>query len=311
VYTWEKRGLIFAPSGDGFFKSHAARPVPFPLRDGVIRLFFSSRDHDDRMLPAFVDVDANEPSRILAAADGPLIGLSAPGTFDDSGMTLGSAVRVGAEVYLYYTGWKRRRVVSFELSIGVLRWDGRSDRIERMFAGPILAQDRTHPFLVAGPFVMRDGDQFRMWYCSGTGWAFPEGNPEPLYTVAYATSPDGLTWTPQAQRVIDYAYDGEVVSAPWVAAASGGFRMWYCKRGHVDRAAKNYTVGYAESPDGVAWTRLDDRAGIARSETGWDSEMICYPAVYEHGSSTYMFYSGNGVGRGGLGYAVAAHGDGG
>jgi hypothetical protein len=263
------------------------------------------------MLPAFVDVDANEPSRILAAADGPMIGLGAPGTFDDSGMTLGSAVRVGAEVYLYYTGWKRRRVVSFELSIGVLRWDGRSDRIERMFAGPILAQDRTHPFLVAGPFVMRDGDQFRMWYCSGTGWAFPEGNPEPLYTVAYATSPDGLTWTPQAQRVIDYAYDGEVVSAPWVAAASGGFRMWYCKRGHVDRAAKNYTVGYAESLDGVAWTRRDDLAGIARSETGWDSEMICYPAVYEHGSSTYMFYSGNGVGRGGLGYAVAAHGDGG
>src|SRR6185312_9043494 len=282
-----------------------------PLRDDVIRLFFSSRDHDDRMLPTFVDVDAKEPSRILAAADGPLIGLGAPGTFDDSGMTLGSAVRVGAEVYLYYTGWKRRRVVSFELSIGVLRWDGRSDRIERMFAGPILAQDRTHPFLVAGPFVMRDGDQFRMWYCSGTGWAFPEGNPEPLYTVAYATSPDGLTWTPQAQRVIDYAYDGEVVSAPWVAATSGGFRMWYCKRGHVDRAAKNYTVGYAESLDGVAWTRRDDLAGIARSETGWDSEMICYPAVYEHGSSTYMFYSGNGGGRGGLGYAVAAHGDGG
>ena len=311
MYTWEKRGLIFAPSGDGFFKSHAARPVPFPLRDGVIRLFFSSRDHDDRMLPTFVDVDAKEPSRILAAADGPMIGLGAPGTFDDSGMTLGSAVRVGAEVYLYYTGWKRRRVVSFELSIGVLRWDGRSDRIERMFAGPILAQDRTHPFLVAGPFVMRDGGQFRMWYCSGTGWAFPEGNPEPLYTVAYATSPDGLTWTPQAQRVIDYAYDGEVVSAPWVAATSGGFRMWYCKRGHVDRAAKNYTVGYAESPDGVAWTRRDDLAGIARSETGWDSEMICYPAVYEHGSSTYMFYSGNGVGRGGLGYAVAAHGGGG
>jgi hypothetical protein len=39
--------------------------------------------------------------------------------------------------------------------------------------------------------------------------------------------------------------------------------------------------------------------------------MICYPAVYEHESSTYMFYSGNGVGRGGLGYAVAAHGGGG
>ena len=69
MYTWQKRGLIFVPSGDGVFKSHAARPVPFPLRDDVIRLFYSSRDHDDRMLPAFIDVDANDPARILAAAD--------------------------------------------------------------------------------------------------------------------------------------------------------------------------------------------------------------------------------------------------
>jgi len=309
VPAWIKRGKIFAPSGEGFFKSHAARPVPFPLTDGVIRLFFSSRDHDDRMLPAYIDVDARDPARILAAAEKPMIGLGAPGTFDDSGITLGSAVRLGAEVYLYYTGWKRRRVVSFELSIGVLRWDGRSDRLERMFEGPILAQDRDHPFLVAGPFVTLDGGLFRMWYCAGTGWAFPDGNPEPLYTVAYATSRDGLTWTPRAQRVIDYAYDGEVVSAPWVVAAGGAFRMWYCKRGHVDRAAKNYTVGYAESPDGMSWTRLDDRAGIVRSDTGWDSEMICYPAIHRHGSATYMFYSGNGVGRGGVGYAVAAGAD--
>jgi hypothetical protein len=305
VHTWEKRGRIFVPSGDGFFKSHAARPVPFPLRDGVIRLFFSSRDHDDRMLPAYVDVDADNPARVIAAAEVPPIGLGAPGTFDDSGVTLGSTARVGDDVYLYYTGWKRRRVVSFELSIGVLRWDGRSGRFERMFEGPILAQDRTHPFLVAGPFVTRESDGFKMWYCSGSGWAFPAGNPEPLYTVAYATSRDGLTWTPQAQRVIEYAYDGEVVSAPWVTTAGGAYRMWYCKRGHVDRAAKNYTIGYAESPDGVTWTRLDGRAGIARSETGWDSEMICYPAIHQHGSSAYMFYSGNGVGRGGLGYAVS------
>lgn len=304
--TWLKRGQIFAPSGEGFFRSHAARPVPFSLSERVIRLFYSSRDHDDRMMPAYIDVDADDPARILAAPEEPLISLGSPGTFDDSGVTLGSILRVGSDIYLYYTGWKRRRVVSFELSIGVLRWDGRSDRLERMFEGPILAQDRTHPLLVAGPFVTVESDLFRMWYCSGTGWSFPGGNPEPLYTVAYATSQDGLTWTPRAQRVIEYAYDGEVISAPWVVATGGTFRMWYCKRGHMDRAAKNYTVGYAESADGVTWTRLDDHTGIARSKTGWDSEMICYPAIHRHGSTTYMFYSGNGVGRGGLGYAVAA-----
>ena len=270
-----------------------------------LRLFFSSRDHDDRMLPTYIDVDANDPARIIKHLDEPLLQLGEPGTFDDSGITLGSAVSVGNDVYLYYTGWKRRRVVSFELSIGVLRWDRSSDRLHRLFEGPILAQDRIHPFLTAGPFVMVHSGIFKMWYCSGTGWAFPQGNPEPLYTVAYATSTDGLTWTPHSQRIIEYGYHGEVVSAPWVVQANGKFHMWYCKRGHETREAKNYTIGYAGSPDGVRWTRLDNRAGIERTESGWDSEMICYPALHAHGRTMYMFYSGNGVGRGGLGFATA------
>jgi hypothetical protein len=231
--------------------------------------------------------------------------LGDPGTFDDSGVTLGSAVTVGADVDLYYTGWKRRRVVSFELSIGVLRWDRSSGRFHRIFDGPIIGQDRHHPFLTAGPFVMIDDGMFKMWYCSGTGWVFPEGNPEPLYTVAYATSSDGLTWTPRGQQIIEYDYHGEVISAPWIVRAANKFCMWYCKRGSETRAAKNYTIGYAESSDGTHWQRLDDRAGIERSETGWDSEMICYPALHPYGQTMYMFYSGNGVGRGGIGFASA------
>ena len=71
------------------------------------------------------------------------------------------------------------------------------------------------------------------------------------------------------------------------------------------RMAKSYTIGFARSNDGITWERRDDQAGISRSENGWDSEMICYPAFYPHREKIYMFYSGNGVGRGGIGYAVA------
>src|SRR6266566_389470 len=193
--NWEKKGLIYCPSGNGFFKTHAARPIPYVLDDTTLRLFFSSRDHDDRMLPAFIDVDLRNPSRILNSCDEPLIGLGEPGTFDDSGVTLASTITHQGKTYFYYTGWKRRRsTVSFELSIGVMLWNAERTRFERIFQGPIVGQDTRHPFLVAGPFVVVDEGRFKMWYCSGTGWAFPDGNPEPIYTVFYAESEDGLVW---------------------------------------------------------------------------------------------------------------------
>jgi len=306
MVEWKKMGRIFVPSGTGFFKTHAARPVPYRLNDEVLRVFFSSRDHDDRMLPAYIDVDIRDPSRIIDIGEQPLVGLGEPGTFDDSGVTLGSMIEHEGAAYFYYTGWKRRRsAVSFELSIGLLHWDRGSNAIRRVFSGPILAQDRNHPFLAAGPFVTVEDGRYKMWYCSGTGWRFPHDNAEPIYTVFYAESRNGIDWIPHNKPVVGHKYDGEVISAPWVLRVNDKYCMWYSTRGHATREAKNYTIGYAESDDGLSWERLDERAGISRSIAGWDSEMICYPAFFRHEDRVYMFYSGNGVGRGGLGYAIA------
>lgn len=298
-------GLIYCPSGDGFFKTHAARPLAHKVDEGTLRLFFSSRDSEDRMLPTFIDVDAENPSRIIRVHNRPLIGLGEPGTFDDSGVTLGSAVERDGQLYFYYTGWKRRRVVSFELSIGLLLWDEQSQSLRRVFQGPLIGQDRHHPLLAAGPFVTNGGNHLKMWYCSGTDWKFPGGNPEPIYTVFYAESENGIDWIPHARPIIDYRYDGEVISAPWVIKTKGKYFMWYSTRGYANKAEKNYRIGYAESDDSISWQRLDELAGISISPSGWDSEMVCYPCFYPYKDKMYMFYSGNGVGRGGIGYAVA------
>jgi hypothetical protein len=302
--NWKKKGLIYCPNGQGFFKTHATRPIAYRLDDENLRLFFSSRDADDRMLPTFIDVQAAHPSRIVRMCDRPLIDVGRPGTFDDSGVTVGCVVDFDDCVMIYYTGWKRRRVVSFELSIGMLCWDRQTDTFSRRFEGPIISQDTNHPFQVAGPFVMFDEARYKMWYCSGTDWKFPDERPEPIYTVFYAESSDGIKWEPRG-RAINYKFDGEVVSAPWVLKHDGKYLMWYSFRGHDTKAAKNYTIGFAESNDGLHWERRDEAVGISRSETGWDSEMICYPTFYSHAGEMYMIYSGNGVGRAGIGYAVA------
>ena len=78
--------------------------------------------------------------------------------------------------------------------------------------------------------------------------------------------------------------------------------MWYSFR--AQPGIPTYRIGYAESLDGIKWTRLDHLAGIDVSKEGWDSEMICYPRVFNHQDTLYMLYNGNGYGESGFGLAV-------
>ncbi|MDP4026012.1 hypothetical protein Q8W71_25615 [Methylobacterium sp. NEAU 140] len=301
---WVKRGFIYNVSGFGFFKSHVTRPIPYLIDDSKLRIFFASRDNTNTMLPTFIDVEPGDPRTIIAMPEVPLVDLGEKGTFDDSGVVFGSYVDYGEDVMFYYGGWKRRREVSFEVSIGMIKWNKAADTFERVFKGPIVAQDIYHPFMAANPFVIKEGDRYRMWYCSGTGWKFPEGNPEPLYTVFHAESHDGVRWQVSTEPCIRYAYDGEVISAPWVSKTPDGYTMWYSTRGCKDRVSKNYVIGMARSADGYKWIRCDEEVTLIRSDSGWDSEMVCYPGFYKYKGRDFMIYSGNHVGVGGIGYAI-------
>ncbi|MBS4774065.1 MAG: hypothetical protein KHX55_07330 [Proteobacteria bacterium] len=76
-----------------------------------------------------------------------------------------------------------------------------------------------------------------------------------------------------------------------------------------DTRKKEYKTGYAESSDGINWTRKDHLAGLPTSQSGFDSEMACYPVILETKYGTYMFYDGNGMGKTGFGYAELKQND--
>lgn len=77
--------------------------------------------------------------------------------------------------------------------------------------------------------------------------------------------------------------------------------MWYSFR---SGSGSPYRIGYASSCDGEHWLRDESDSGIDVSDSGWDSEMICYPFVFKHKNNYYMLYNGNGYGRTGFGMAV-------
>ena len=146
-----------------------------------------------------------------------------------------------------------------------------------------------------------------MWYISCTGWEVVNGSPEPRYHVKYAESVDGIHWQKTGLVCVEYDEVTDAIARPCVFKENGLYKMFYAFRrilNYRTNRDQSYRLGYAESVDGLAWTRRDEEVGIDKSEHGWDSEMIEYSCRYDYGGQKYLFYNGNGFGRSGLGYAV-------
>jgi hypothetical protein len=229
----------------------------------------------------------------------PVLSPGALGTFDDSGVTMSCVVEGDDATLLYYTGWTRGISVPFYFYVGLaIRPLGEHD-FKRYSPAPILERDAIDPYLTASPWVIREGDTWRMWYVSCTGWAMFEESPRHYYHLRYAESADGIHWRREGTVAIDFADDREyAISRPCVIRDEDCYRMWFAARG------KSYRMGYAESSDGLSWDRHDDQAGVEPSMSGWDSEMVAYPAIFDLAGVRYMLYNGNDYGRGGIGYAI-------
>src|SRR2546427_11505564 len=151
-----------------------------------------------------------------------------------------------------------------------------------------------------------------MWYCSGTGWLDVAGKYEHTYDIKYARSDDGIHWTPLGKVAVGQRTKYEALTRPFVVKRLDGYHMWFCYRGSNDfRDGEDaYRIGYAFSEDLCDWRRDDEAAGIAPSETGWDSRMVAYPSIITISDRTFMFYNGDDFGADGFGYAVLQlHGD--
>lgn len=307
---WEKKGVIFSAAGQHeWMAHHACVPVADKIGEDVLRIYFAPRDRQGRSHAAFIEVEADNPANILYVHDRPLLSPGRLGTFDDSGVMPSSLVERQGRKYLYYIGWNQGVTVSYRNSVGLAVSDDGGRSFERLFEGPVVDRTMTEPYFCASPFALYDADdgKWKLWYASSTGWTVVHGHPEPLYQIKYAESDDGIHWIRNNITCLEYSFEGEANARPTVIKENGRYRMWYCFRGSVDYRtdkAQSYRLGYAESPDGINWTRMDEAVGIERSAAGWDSAMMEYPFVYEHKGRKHMLYNGNGFGETGFGYAV-------
>jgi hypothetical protein len=292
-------GLIGSIAGAGpWAATHSA--LPALLAHGVDEwaLFASSRDAEGRSSIGRAALRM-QPHAHIAGPVQHLLGPGDLGSFDDRGVTMACIVAHAGAQFLYYTGWMLGVTVPFYLSVGlaISTDDGRT--FHRASRAPLLERTADDPFLTASPFVLFENGRWRMWYISGTGWEPRTPTPRHRYLIRYAESSDGVTWTRHTRPCLDYASSEEhAFGRPFVRYDGRRYGMWYSHRGSA------YRIGYAESDDGLTWERLDDERGLAPADTGWDSEMVEYPWLFESSELLCMLYNGNGYGAAGVGLAV-------
>jgi hypothetical protein len=296
---WRKLGvLVPAPAPVPWATSHAALPIVEHLDSDRIRVYFTGRDARSRGHIGTVDVDLSKGREGLTHADEPVLSPGPLGAFDDNGVTGACLVRENSTRYLYYSGWSLGGTVPFYFYAGCAVSEA-GGPFERVSAAPILERSDVDPYLTASPWVLREGDRWRMWYVSGLAWK--QGpDPQPRYHVKYAESKDGVSWSRDGHVCIDFEHPGEyAIGRPCVRRNGDRYCMWYCYRGDA------YRLGYAESADGLTWIRKDEEVELNGRSVDFDAEMQAYPVVEDLRGLPHLLYNGDRYGATGIGWAVA------
>ncbi|MBL7544821.1 MAG: hypothetical protein JNL11_13470 [Bdellovibrionaceae bacterium] len=302
---WEKFGRIFeVPNTFEWAKTHVQCPVVDTVAnpDGTFTIYFSSRDQKNVSRIGSFNYDFNKKI-VVSLSDRPLLDLGRDGCFDDSGVMPTSIVRHQGQVYLFYIGWTQKVRTSYQNSIG-LAIRKKNGQFRKCFEGPVIGQDRFDPIFTGTCWVMPHGSGFISYYLSCTEWR----SKEPRYNIKMATSENLVEWKKLNRAAIEYSNDNEGgIASASVVANQNLFHMWYSFRGSQDYRSnlkETYRIGYAKSRDGTQWQRDDLNVGISLGQKGeWDSEMICYPYVFNIGEQLVMLYNGNGFGKSGIGMA--------
>ncbi|WP_266171421.1 hypothetical protein [Dyella subtropica] len=306
MFQWTKKGLVFdtAQRGVGGWMQHSAlTPTPYRLDDDLIRVYAGFRDAEGVSRIGYVDVRAADPAIIVRVSAAPVLDIGRDGCFDDHGVILGDIVDAPGGLHMFYVGFQRVAKAKFLAFTGLAVSSDGGDRYQRVQETPILDRAQGRSTIGAVHSVIRENGRWRMWYAVGDDWETINGQPFPRYHIRYAETGDPRAM-PREDRVCLLPRGSEYrIGRPRVYRLGGKYVMYFT-RGNV---TGEYFPGVAYSDDGIEWERRDEEFGMTLSDSGWDSRVICYPALIRQRDKLLMFYNGNDMGVDGFGVAEVNH----
>lgn len=299
-FAWRKQGMLFEPKGDF---THGSHPCAIHIEGNHYVVAFSRRDASRRSHIFLSNAIVTAGHVELLGEPKMALGPGEPCCFDCEGVISVCFVKHEGGIYLYYVGWQNLPEGRWICDTGRAVLDEKELSLLREFQGPVLGRDKSNPLFAAATAFHVSGNLWQTWYNSGIRWEKTADGWKHYYGIHYAQSRNGVDWVCLPGICLPFADEYEYAfGRPTVIFREGVYFMWYAHR--ATRTTDTYRIGFAWSEDGQHWERQDALSGIDVSSVGWDSEMICYPYVFEHQDKMYMLYNGNGYGQTGFGFAV-------
>ena len=212
----------------------------------------------------------------------PVLGL---GAWDMSYIAAnGSAIENKGQIFYYFHGMNAAGNANIGLAVS-------SDGITfNMLPNPVLTQDAPGSWddlHVADPYVISTSSGYSLYFAADDAKFYS--------TIGVATSSDGIAWQKKPAPILSVGARGEWddtgVGEPSVVYAAPYYYMIYT--GAND--AKQRTLGWAVSSDGINWTKKGQLIPESMREA-WDSQVICDPTILPTGNNdgTYYVWFGGG-----------------
>ncbi len=140
-----------------------------------------------------------------------------------------------------------------------------------------------------------------MWY---------QGSNKAGWSIGYAVSTDGITWTRESSPQITPTSYGEAnvleVVEPMVLKNGSIYQMWFKET--IGNPVNKNRIRYAESPDGISWSVYPEPVLETPENDTWDALGPTNPSVLFDGHMYHMWYVSAGAGSWKIGYASSSDG---
>ena len=254
-------------------------------------MWYAGTSEDGRAAAIFLATSSNATVWARANGGNPVL-QGTSGTFDQNGVygadVVYDATNQSAPFKMWYSG--RSGVfggIGYATSPDGVTWTKYPGAV--VSHGPPGSADS---FSAADPSVLHDGSAWKMWYT---------GDDSSKKRIAYATSPDGVTWA-KGGKVIAPEDPGASANILWGAFAptvwktSSGYSMLLTGRKLVGGGVFQTKIMGTTSTDGISWAGPSPALNPSGAASNFDYSNLNSPDLLEDpGTSSpfKLFYSGN------------------
>ena len=295
--AYEKWNLI-TPGSDNlpsWLQKYAGSCSILPIKDSdFFHLYITGRDSTNRSVIGRAVWDPSKPQELQEISKDPIIELGDLGTFYDSGMSYPFLLEVKNDTYMYFTGWKKGSTVPFYNRIGLCIKRNNEDSFV-VKQSPILPLTDDDCFGSGSMQVIKEKESFTMFYTSFLGWTNNKGKISHKYKLKRTNSSNGIIWDDNREHLItNMSCKFDNICKPFLHKEN----FYFCARDNGEDYSIYVLEDYLNNDENIK------KVDFSIVSSDWDAYGQAYPTLIDINEKTFLFYSGNNYGEGGMGVAI-------